>query len=96
MGVISEAALADALIKELCSGRALMEEMQHMREHVAAAEAKASIGHKTLPGLGKLAAVIPQHEWFLMRAKYGEDCWHDREFVRDFQRLEPAMAVHNV
>lgn len=94
--MVSNEALDAALVRELCSGRQLMETRQQFREIDAAAEAKALIGHKTIPGLGKAVAVIPQHEWFLMREKYGNDCWNDRGFIRDFQRLEPSMAVHKV
>jgi hypothetical protein len=28
-----------------------------------------------------------------MAQKYGSECWNDREFVKDFQRLEPDLAV---
>ena len=94
--MVSNEALDAALVRELCSGRQLMETRQQFREIDAAAEAKALIGHKTIPGLGKAVAVIPQHEWFLMREKYGADCWNDRGFVRDSQRLEPSMAAHKV
>lgn len=85
-----------ALIRELCSGRQLMETRQQLREKAAAWEAKAMRGHKSLPGLGKAVAVIPQHEWFLMREKYGHDALHDRGFMRDFQRFEPQMAVNKL
>lgn len=96
MPAIDDAALNDALVKELCSGRKLMEERQHLREHVAAAEAKIMRGHKAIDGLGKCVAVIPQHEWFLLRAKYGEEAMHDKGFLRDFQKHEPQMAVNKL
>ena len=35
---MTNAAMDEALIRELCSGRKLMEEMQHKREHFAKAE----------------------------------------------------------
>ena len=94
--MISTAEMDAALVRELCSGRQLMETRQQFRERGAAQEAKELLGHKTIGALGKAVAVVPQHEWFLMREKYGEDCWHDRGFIRDFQRLEPSMAVHNI
>ena len=94
--MISTDALDAALVRELCSGRLLMENQQNFREIDAAKEAQALHGHRSIPGLGKAVAVIPQHEWFLMREKYGPDCWNDRGFIRDFQRLEPSMAVHKV
>jgi hypothetical protein len=93
-GVIEEAAFTDALVKELCSGRKLMEQKQPFREIEAAKEAAAMRGHKALPGLGKCVLNIPAHEFFLIREKYGDDAFGDRGFIRDFQRLEPTMAVN--
>jgi hypothetical protein len=93
---MTDAAMDEALIRELCSGRKLMEEMQHKREHIAKAEAALMRGHKTIPGLGKCVLNIPAHEFFLMREKYGEDAFRDKGFIRDFQRLEPEMAVHRI
>jgi hypothetical protein len=43
-----------------------------------------------------MVASIPSHEYFLIREKYGNDCWDDRGFVRDFQRLEPSMAANKI
>jgi hypothetical protein len=94
--MISEEAMNAALVRELCSGRALMETRQKFREHGAAVEAKELRQHRTHAVLGKAVAVVPQHEFFLMREKYGEDCWGDKGFVRDFQKLEPTMAVHKI
>lgn len=85
-----------ALVRELCSGRMLMETRQRFREKAAAMDAKSMIGHKSIPGLGKAIAVIPQHEWFLMREKYGHDALHDKGFMRDFQRHEPQMAANKL
>ncbi len=96
MPAIESADLTDALVKELCSGRRLMEERQYLREHVAAAEATLLRGHRSVASLGKCVAVIPQHEWFLLRAKYGEEAMHDKGFIRDFQKHEPAMAVNKI
>lgn len=94
--MISQEEMTSALIKELCSGRMLMETKQQFREIDAATEAKALLDRKTPAALGKAVAVVPQHEYFLLRNKYGAECWHDPQFVRDFQRLEPSMAVHKI
>jgi len=85
-----------ALVRELCSGRMLMETRQQVREKMAAFEAKSMIGHKSIPGLGKAIAVIPQHEWFIMREKYGHEEMHSREFMRGFQKHEPQMAANKL
>ena len=94
--MISDEALNAALVAELCSGRQLMETRQRWREKDAATEAKELLGHRTHNVLGKAVAVVPQHEFFLMREKYGEECWGDKGFIRDFQKLEPAMAVNKI
>lgn len=92
----SDEELDAALIRELCSGRMLMETMQQMRERACAKEAKSMIGHKAIPGLGKCVMNIPAHEFFLIREKYGDEAFSDKGFIRDMQRLEPEMAVNKI
>lgn len=91
MGLISDEAIHSALVKELCSGRALMETMQSQREMDAAKEAAEA--RKNTNRDWKMAAVIPQHEYFIMGQKYGMDCWKDRGFLKDFQKSQPHLAV---
>jgi hypothetical protein len=96
MDPISEAAMNAALVRELCSGRAFVEQMAKYRETEAAMIAhrdRQNINHKST--LRKLVE-IPQREYLLMAQKYGSECWDDREFVKDFQRLEPDMAVSKI
>ena len=93
--MISEEAMTDALVKELCSGRQLMETKQKFREISAAQEADTLRGVKT-GALGRAVAVVPTHEYFLIRNKYGEDAWHDREFIRDFQKFHPELSPNAV
>jgi len=93
--VPSEAEKHAALINELCSGRKLLDEMQHFREHDAAREAAAQRGSKSVGALGKAVLSIPQREWFQMREKYGEEFWQDRGAIRDVQRLEPQFKIHS-
>lgn len=91
---IKDDARREALIREFCSGRMLMEQKQPFRELEAAKEASLMRGHRSIPGLGKCVLNIPAHEFFLIREKYGDDAFGDRQFIRDFQRLEPTMAVN--
>ncbi len=84
-----------AVIRELCSGRQLMETKQKFRE-IAAAQEADTLRNKTNSALGKAVAVIPSHEYFLIRNKYGEDAWHDREFVRDFQKFHPELSPNAI
>jgi hypothetical protein len=91
----SEEAMTAALVRELCTGRQLMDAMGKRREIEAAAIAAESRKHQAGKNWRHIAE-IPQREYLLMANKYGVECWDDREFVRDFQRLEPTMAVHKV
>jgi len=93
--MISEEAMTDALVKELCSGRQLMETKQKFREISAAQEADTMRGITT-GALGRAVAVVPSHEYFLIRNKYGEDAWHDREFIRDFQKFHPELSPNSI
>lgn len=84
-----------ALINELCSGRQFVEALGKRREIEAAkiaAQSRAQGANKNF----RHVAEIPQHEYLTMVNKYGVECWDDREFVRDFQRFEPEMAVHKM
>lgn len=85
-----------ALLNELCSGRKFKEATLRARERACAQEAKAARGHKSIPGLGKMVLSIPDHEYFQIINKYGYEAFDDREFIRDFQRLEPDLACHKV
>ena len=96
MGLISEAALTDAMIKEFSSGRAFMEARQNHREQAAAENAQSYKGHKTVPGLGRHVAEIPTHEYLILIEKYGYETVHSKDFLRSFQRLEPTMASNKL
>jgi hypothetical protein len=96
MDAITEAAMDAALIRELCSGRAFVEQMAKYRETQAAMIAhqdRQNINRKST--LRKLAE-IPQREYLLMAQKYGSEYWDNREFVKDFQRHEPELAVEKM
>ena len=94
--MLQTAEMNHALVAELCSGRRLKEQLQGDREAVCAKEAQAMRGHRSIKGLGKCVLNVPQHEYFLIREKYGDECWGNTEFIRDFQRLEPEMAVNKI
>lgn len=86
-----------ALINELCSGRQFLDTMQRMREKGAAEIAKEYRGVKATKKMGlRHLAEIPTREYLQMGQKYGFECWEDRGFIRDFQRLEPTMASNKI
>jgi len=92
---LSEDEKTEAVINELRSGRQLMETKQKFREIAAAQEADTLRG-VTAGALGKPVVVMPAHEYFLIRAKYGEEAMHDRGFLRDFQRFHPELSPNAV
>jgi Zn-dependent M32 family carboxypeptidase len=91
----SEEAMTAALINELCSGRQFLDSLQKYREHDAAELAKESRKHAPKKNWRHLAE-IPQREYLQMAQKYGHECWEDRDFVKDFQKYEPELAVHKL
>lgn len=73
-----------------------MEQKQPFREIEAAKVAASMKGHRMVQGLGKHVAEIPQHEYFIIREKYGDECWHDPEFVRDCVRHNPHLGSNKI
>jgi hypothetical protein len=83
-----------ALVRELCSGRKFIESMEKRREIEAAEEARKMREVKS--AAGKPVGSIPQHEYFTVGAKYGMECWDDREFVRDFFKSQSHLKAGNI
>lgn len=88
--------LLDCIKNELISGRKFQDSKERARERKVAQEAFLSRGHKTIPGLGKLAISMPEEEYYDIISKYGNECMHDRGFLKDLQRLEPQFKVHSL
>lgn len=85
--------LNDLIVAELVSGRKYVDAQEKARERAAAQEADAARGHKTIKGMGKLAVVLPQQEYFDLIGKYGHGAMHDRSFLKDLQKKEPQFKV---
>ena len=92
--MICEDTLTNALVKELCSGRAFKEAMQNKREIAAAAEARAMKESKS--PLGKPVGTVPDYEYFTIGNKYGMECWDNREFVRDFFKSQSHLRAGHI
>lgn len=95
MSKLLEAAVNDALIREIRTGFELEKWRAEERHRAAAKEAHGARGHRTAGALGKQVLEIDARDWFRAREKFGGDCWHDKEFIKDVQRLEPELKVHN-
>jgi hypothetical protein len=83
-----------ALVRELCSGRKFIESMEKRREIEAAEEARKMREVKSIAG--KPVGSIPQREYLLLANKYGNECWDDRTFVRDFFKSQSHLKAGNI
>jgi len=70
---------------------------EHLRIQEAAEEAAEA---RKYPGehpvLGKLVAVMPTRDYFRLEHKYGLKEIQSREFLHDFQKRAPEMAVSKI
>lgn len=93
---VNEGEITAALEREIRSGEKMTQALQVHRLRNAAREASQHDKHKTAGALGKLALTIPSTEFFRIRQNYGEDCWDDKTFIRDYQRLVTDSTVARV
>jgi hypothetical protein len=67
----------------------------------AETEAKqiAQFGHsneaKHIDGVGRLVAKIPPDSFYYWSHILGPQCWEDKQFLREFLRDNPEVAVRN-
>ena len=94
--MIYTAAMHQALVNELCSGRKLAETLEERREIESARMARESRGHKTIDGLGKLAGEIPQDTYFQIMRSLGPEALQDKSFLREFFKRHPHLKSHNI
>lgn len=72
-----------------------------MRESIARAEAKkiGYFGHtheaNDVKGLGRKVAEIPADAYHYWGQRLGYECWKDKQFLREFLRDNPELAVRN-
>ena len=90
----SQEALDNAVLREMRTGEMYRRKLnERKREQAAARDAQEMKGHRTVQGLGKCVLSIPQQEYFTIAEKMGTaQCWKDKGFIRDVQRLHPHLA----
>ncbi len=88
----SDGEINRALIREIKTGFQLAKANEDREELHAAEQAKLMRGHKTVAGLGKNVAEIPQDTFFRLCKKYGREEVHSREFMRDFNKRFPHLS----
>jgi hypothetical protein len=92
--MFAEEEINAALVRELCSGRKFIESLEKRREIEASAEARKMREVKSIAG--KPVGSIPQREYLLLANKYGNECWDDRQFVRDFFKSQSHLKAGNI
>ena len=93
----SEEAMTAALIREIMTGEQFKKDLEKQRELEAAKIASdyRKVGRRRGAKFVHLAE-IPQREYLQMTHKYGIECFDDRGFVKDLQRLEPQLASNKI
>jgi hypothetical protein len=72
-----------------------------MREAQAFHQAKqiAAHGHaneaRSVEGIGRLKARIPPDAYHYWGVRLGYECWQDKQFLKEFLRDNPEVAVRN-
>jgi hypothetical protein len=70
-------------------------------EILATAEAKqnAAFGHAneahSIEGVGQMVARIPPYAFHYWGQRLGYECWEDDQFMKEFMRDNPEVAVKN-
>ena len=94
--------LADAIPADI--RKSVEQELLHgwrMKEVNARKEAKQlaiygnSNAASSIEGVGQLKARIPPDAFHYWGTRLGYDCWEDKQFLNDFIRDNPEVAVRN-
>lgn len=85
-----------ALEQELRTGWQLKKELEAARETEARGQAQAMRNHRTIPGLGKCVAVMPDWDWFRVVQKFGRHEVHSKDFLRYYRRKFPDLCPNRV
>lgn len=85
-----------AIERELRTGLELKKATEAKREAIARQSAHSMRGAGKVPGLGRNVGVMPSWEYFRLLQKYGHKEVHSREFLKDFQKKNPDLAVHKL
>ena len=88
----SDGEINRALIKEIQTGFQLERETEAARVKQAEAESKALKGHRTIGGLGKCVAVIPEREYFRLINKYSHAEIHSKGFLKYYNKVFPTLS----
>jgi len=95
IAIPSDESLTNDLFQEIKRGLQVQDSFSQMREAASARLAHIAREAKT-EAAGKIIGVIPQQEYMELAAKYGVECWDDRQFVRGFFNNEPDLRSSRI
>ena len=85
IGLISEIEASEAVKAELCRGfqaKRALAEMRNRRVQAASRQMESRL----MDGIGQLTHRIDSDVYWLMRNKFGPDCWTNNEFLKDCEK----------
>lgn len=93
----SDGEINRALIREIRTGIELKKNLETKREQIVAEE-MANLKKNEPEGFKgmKLLCTTPAWEWFNIRRVYGNEAWHDKGFIRDYQKRFKHLSHHKV
>lgn len=89
-------AARDALIREIKTGFELVKANEKKEEIIAAQQAQAMKGHRTIQGLGKCVAMMPPDEYFRLIKKFGHAEVKSKEFLRYYRKKFPHLSPNAI
>lgn len=84
--------LLEDVIKEFQTGW----EMERTRAAIHAQQASVFEEASTVEGLGQLRLSIDPTSFHYWGNRLGYDCWDDKQFLREYERDNPAARVRHV
>lgn len=89
-------AARDALIREIKTGFELVKANEKKEEIIAAQQAQAMRGHRTIKGLGKCVAMMPPDEYYRLIRKFGHAEVKSKEFLRYYRKKFPHLSPNAI
>lgn len=93
---VRDADITAAMEREIRLGWQMRQDLRDGRLEQARREAAQHDKNKTAGALGKPVLSVPEAEFFDIRREYGEECWDDKGFIRDYGRLVPGSRIARV
>lgn len=72
-----------------------MQRVNAQKEAMQAAVYRNSNAARSVEGIGQLRMQIPRDAYHYWGQRLGYECWDDEQFLREFERDNPEVAVRN-